>query len=147
MAAALLMQPEIEKKNVTVIWIGGRDWPAGGWEYNLKNDVTAANVVFKSNIQLWQVPRNVYRMMPVSHAELWTRVRPWGELGKYLADNVVEFNNKEISRPGEYRILGDSPAVGLILYSDCGEWVWRPAPEFDEEMNYVHTQHRCPETH
>jgi len=50
-------------------------------------------------------------------------------------------------KDGEYRILGDSPAVDLILYSDCGEWEWRPAPEFDEEMNYVHTQHRCPETH
>ena len=138
MASALLMKPEIAQKNVTVIWIGGRDWPAGGWEYNLKNDVLAANVVFKSEVQLWQVPRNVYRMMPVSHAELWTRVRPYGAIGKYLAENVVEFNNEWTSRPREFRILGDSPAVGLIIYNDCGEWEWKPAPEFDENMNYVH---------
>lgn len=138
MASALLIQPEIAKKDVTVIWIGGRDWPAGGWEYNLKNDVNAANVVFKSQVQLWQVPRNVYRMMPVSHAELWTRVHPYGEIGKYLAENVVEFNNAWTSRPCEFRILGDSPAVGLIIFNDCGEWEWKPAPEFDENMNYVH---------
>ena len=138
MASALLMNPEIAKKDVTVIWIGGRDWPAGGWEYNLKNDVSAANVVFKSNIQLWQVPRNVYRMMPVSHAELWTRVRPFGAIGKYLAENVVEFNNEWMSRPREFRILGDSPAIGLIIFNDCGEWEWKPAPEFDVNMNYVH---------
>ncbi|MCR4823121.1 MAG: nucleoside hydrolase [Treponema sp.] len=138
MASALLLQPEIAKKNVTVIWIGGRDWPCGGWEYNLKNDLLAANVVFKSNANLWQIPRNVYRMMPLSHAELWTKVRSRGKIGKYLAENVVEFNNKESSRPGEYRILGDSPAVGVILYSDCGQWEWKPAPEFDENMNYVH---------
>ena len=31
--------------------------------------------------------------------------------------------------------------------SERRHWEWRPAPEFDEEMNYVHTQHRCPETH
>lgn len=143
MASALLMEPAIAEKNITVIWIGGRDWPTGGWEYNLKNDVCAANVVFKSDVQLWQVPRNVYRMMPVSHAELWTRVRPHGEIGRYLAEHVVEFNNEWTSRPGEYRILGDSPAVGIMLYPDCGEWEWKPAPEFDETMNYIHTgKHR-----
>lgn len=139
MAAALLMEPAIAEKNLTVIWIGGRDWPAGGWEYNLKNDVCAANVVFKSQVQLWQVPRNVYRMMPVTFAELWDRVRPYGAIGKYLAENVVEFNNEWNSRPAEFRILGDSPAVGLIMFPDCGEWEWRPAPEFDEQMNYVHS--------
>ena len=139
MAAALLMEPAIAEKNLTVIWIGGRDWPAGGWEYNLKNDVCAANVVFKSQVQLWQVPRNVYRMMPVTFAELWDRVRPYGAIGKYLAENVVEFNNEWNSRPAEFRILGDSPAVGLIMFPDCGEWEWRPAPEFDEHMNYVHS--------
>lgn len=139
MASALLMKPEISNKNITVIWIGGRDWPAGGWEYNLKNDVYAANVVFKSGVQLWQVPRNVYRMMPVSNAELWTRVRPCGEIGQYLAENVVRFNNEWSSRPREYRILGDSPAIGIMLYNDCGEWEWKPAPEFDENMNYIHS--------
>lgn len=138
MASALLIEPCIAKKNITVIWIGGRDWPAGGWEYNLKNDVCAANVVFKSQVALWQVPRNVYRMMPISFAELWTKVHPYGEIGKYLAENVVEFNNEWKSRPAEYRILGDSPAVGIILFQDCGEWEWKPAPSFDEKMNYVH---------
>ena len=143
MAAALLLKPEIAEKNITVIWIGGRDWPAGGWEYNLNNDVYAANIVFQSKVALWQVPRNVYRMMPVTNAELWTRVYPYGTLGKYLAENVVAFNNEWLSRPGEYRILGDSPAIGLMIYSDCGEWDWKPAPEFDEHMNYIHNgKHR-----
>ncbi len=139
MAAALLMEPRIAKKNVIVIWIGGRDWPAGGWEYNLKNDIKAANVVFKSEIELWQVPRNVYRMMPVSFAEMWDKVHPCGEIGKYLVENVIEFNNAQKCRPVEHRGLGDSPAVGIIIFNDCGEWEWKPAPVFDEQMNYVHT--------
>lgn len=144
MASALLMNPDIATKNITVIWIGGRDWPAGGWEYNLKNDVHAANMVFKSQVQLWQVPRNVYRMMPVTNAELWTHVHPYGEIGKYLAENVIEFNNEWTSRPREHRILGDSPAIGIIIFNDCGEWEWKPAPEFDEHMNYVHNGNHRP---
>lgn len=138
MASALLIAPEIADKNMTVIWIGGRDYPSGGWEYNLKNDIAAANVVFKSKVNLWQVPRNVYRMMPVSLAELINRVYPCGEIGKYLAENVIRFNNASVSRPTEYRILGDSPSIGLMLYDDCGKWTWQPAPEIGENMTYIH---------
>lgn len=143
MASALLLCPEIAKKNIRVIWIGGRDWPSGGWEYNLQNDVHAANVVFRSDVELWQVPRNVYRMMPVSLTELLVRVAPCGELGSYLANNVIRFNNQRHVGPTEYRCLGDSPAIGLILFEDCGQWKWQPAPEFDDQMRYVHNgKHR-----
>ncbi|MCR4630181.1 MAG: nucleoside hydrolase, partial [Treponema sp.] len=138
-ASAFLLNEAIANKNLTVIWIGGRDWPCGGWEYNLKNDVLAANVVFKSKINLWQVPRNVYRKMSVSFSELMTRVYPYGRIGKYLTENVISFNNKESSRPAEYRILGDSPSIGLMLYPDAGEWELNAAPEIDEELNYIHS--------
>ena len=107
----------------------------------MSNDVCAANVVFKSSISLWQIPRNVYRMMPVSYAELWTKVHPHGEIGAYLTENVIRFNNEDpdIARPAEYRNLGDSPAIGVMLCEDSGEWEWRPAPEFDANMHYLHS--------
>lgn len=139
MASALLMEPAIAQRNVTVIWIGGRDWPKGGWEYNLKNDVHAANVVFGSEITVWQVPRNVYRMMPVTFAELEARVFPQGELGRYLAKNVWEFNNAAASRPTEYRILGDSPTIGLMLFDGCGAYTMQPAPRLNDDLTYDHT--------
>lgn len=138
MASALLLEPSIAKRNVTVIWIGGRDWPNGGWEYNLQNDVNAANVVFSSEVNVWQVPRNVYRMMPVTHAELKEKIWPHGKLGRYLAENVWDFNNAAASRPIEFRILGDSPAIGLMLFGDCGAYDMIPAPRFNEDMTYDH---------
>ncbi len=142
-ASAILTEPKICGQNVTVVWIGGRDWPDGGWEYNLNNDISAANVLFKSEMPVWQIPRNVYRMMPVSFAELYDKVRPHGEIGRYLAENVVDFNNAALSRPAEFRILGDSPAIGVIIYGDCGEWEMRPAPEFAKDMSYIHNgKHR-----
>jgi len=142
-ASAILLEPAICKRNVTIVWIGGRDYPSGGWEYNLKNDVHAANVLFKSDMPVWQIPRNVYRMMPVTFSELYRRVRPYGEIGRYLAENVVEFNNAWESRPAEYRVLGDSPSIGVMLYPDCGKWSYFPAPEFDENLHYIHNgKHR-----
>lgn len=140
MAAAILMKPEIIKKDIKVIWIGGGNYPAGRWEYNLKNDLNAANVVFKSGIELWQVPRNVYRMMPVSFAELNRRVHHCGAIGAYLVDNVIEFNNADIKRPAEYRILGDSPSVGIMLYEDCGTWNLRKRPFFNQDMTYNYSE-------
>lgn len=139
MASALLLAPQLGERNIKVIWIGGRDWPCGGWEYNLSNDVAAANLIFKSSVELWQIPRNTYRMMPVGFAELYTRVQPYGEIGRYLCDNVIRFNNEGLGRPVGYRVLGDSPAIGVVLYEDCGESDWLPAPEIDEQMHYVHT--------
>ena len=139
MASALLEEPAIAERNVVVVWIGGADWPVGGPEFNLSNDIKAANVVFRSKVQLWQIPSTVYKRMAVSYAELATRVYDQGAIGKYLVEQLIEWNTQNVAGPIEHRSLGDSPAVGVIMYPDCGVWEWRPAPEFNAEMNYVHT--------
>ena len=136
MASAIIQNPEIVNKDIKVIWIGGGNYPNGGSEYNLKNDITAANVVFKSGIEVWQIPRNVYRMMPVTFAELYSRVYPHGELGRYLTENVITFNNVGNKRPTEYRVLGDSPAIGVMLYEDCGVWNMVKKPIFNADTTY-----------
>ena len=75
LASAYLQEPRIAGR-LTAIWIGGAPYPVGGPEFNLGNDVNAVNVVFGSTMPVWQVPKNVYEMMPVSMAELEYRVRP-----------------------------------------------------------------------
>ncbi len=102
MASALLLEPKIQDKNIRVIWIGGGAWPNGGREYNLSNDIHAANVVMKSNLEVWQVPRSTYRTMSVGYAELIEKVYPQGAIGKYLVEQLIEHN--AIRRPEtEYR--------------------------------------------
>ena len=138
MASALLLEPRIAERNVRVIWIGGGPWPSGGGEYNLSNDIHAANVVMKSRVELWQVPRSTYRTMSVGYAELIEKVYPQGAIGKYLVEQLLEHN--AATRPEmEYRSLGDSPCIGIILDPECGRWSWRPAPTFDAQMHYVHS--------
>jgi purine nucleosidase len=92
MASALIMEPRIARRNVKVIWIGGGEWPVGGPEYNLSNDIEAANVVFRSDVEVWQIPQPVYRMMGVSYAELMERVHDKGAIGKYLVEQLIDWN-------------------------------------------------------
>ena len=144
LASAYLMEPRIAKR-LTAIWIGGGLYPDGGEEFNLGNDIAAANVVMASNIELWQVPKNVYEMMPVTMAELECRVRPWGKIGAYLCDQLMEHAMTEIPRKSAFRsgecwVLGDSPAVGLILYEDRFSFDWVQAPAVGADMNYIHTK-------
>ena len=117
-ASAILTEPEICSR-ITVIWIGGGDRPRGGEEFNLMQDIAAANVVMKSEAAVWQVPKTVYKQMAVSLAELQANVYPCGELGKYLFTQMVELNKQLAAIPhwphGEIWGLGDSPTIGLLL--------------------------------
>lgn len=143
MASALLMEPRIAER-VNIIWIGGGAYPTGAPEFNLGNDIHAANVVFGSKANVWQVPKNVYEMMAVSLAELEYRVRPCGKIGAYLCDQLEEHSHEpgprtSAFRTGETWVLGDNPTIGLLLYEHRFEFDWMPAPLITQDMTYVHT--------
>jgi hypothetical protein len=77
-------------------------------------------------------------------AELEYRVRPYGAIGRYLFDQLNEHAQTDIPRKSPFRtgeswVLGDSPAVGLILYEHRFEFDWVPAPQIGADMNYIHT--------
>ena len=142
MASALLLAPDIAQTDTTVIWIGGppygdREW-RGTWpEFNLRNDIHAANVVFGSGIDIWQVPSNIYRLVGVGYAELHRRVEPCGELGRYLAQTVVDFNTRHHKVPVESRSLGDSPAIALMLDPWCASFRRQPPVRFTDDGHCV----------
>lgn len=139
LACAYLQEPRIADR-LTAVWIGGGAYPAGGDEFNLRNDIKAANVLFRSPIPLWQVPRNVYKMIRVSLAELAVRVRPHGEIGRYLYDQLVSFNMLPIHGPkwpkGEMWMLGDSPAVSLLLDDHEFDYDLIDPPHITDDMMY-----------
>lgn len=118
LASAILIEPKICER-MTAIWIGGGEYPVGGLEFNLMQDVAAANVVMKSSMPVWQIPMNVYKQMAVSLSELQLYVKPHGEIGKYLFEQMVEYNNKCANQShwphGEIWGLGDSPTIGVLL--------------------------------
>ncbi|CAM3305719.1 nucleoside hydrolase [Occultella aeris] len=139
MASALLLEPSIQDTDTVVIWIGGHHYYDPIYplqpkvEFNLSNDIAAANVVMASRLPVWQVPSSVYRQVAVGYAELDVRVAPHGHLGRYLVDQLHEWNATYHAGPIEHRSLGDSPAIGLILNPGSAHFSSRPAPVFAED--------------
>lgn len=140
-AAALQRRPEIGDR-LTVVFIGGLPYPAGGVEFNLMQDVEAGRVLMASRAAVWQIPVHVYGTMEVTMAELAARVRPCGRVGRYLYDEMEAYNLENDDAPGlrkgENWCLGDSPVVGALL--QCG---WRgnfhaeTAPLIADDMRYL----------
>lgn len=154
-ASAYLMEPRIADK-LTVIWIGGGPYPDGCFEFNQGNDINAARVLYKSSLELWQVPMNVYTTMKISYFEMMNKIYPCGKIGKYLVEHAMDFGAQmgqmmasmadnpaaaslfggpQMSKAaaatsfgGELWSLGDSPVVGLMLNNTMGRYDMLDAP-------------------
>ena len=141
MSSAILLDPEIVDRDVIVVWIGGVGYGGvdsyPGIEFNLSNDIAAANVVYDSGITIWQVPSNVYSMVSVSYTELEEKIGGTSKLADYLIRQVVEWNDTWHPGPIESRSLGDSPAISLMLFPRGGTFRTVPAPRFGQEGHYV----------
>jgi hypothetical protein len=114
LALAWLAEPSIGSR-LRLIWIGGEEhselaYPPPGkreGEYNRTIDPIAAQIIFnESNIEIWQVPRDAYRQMLFSLAEL-EELAAASELGAYLKRQLDRLDI------GETYVLGDSPLVTL----------------------------------
>ena len=141
MASAILLDPDLVHRDIVVIWIGGVGYGGvetyPGIEFNLRNDIAAANVVYDSGITVWQVPSNVYSQVSVSYAELEEKIGGTSKLADYLISQTVEWNRIYWPEPIESRSLGDSPAISLMLYPRGGNFRIVPAPRFGQEGHYL----------
>jgi purine nucleosidase len=141
MASAILLDPDIVHRDIVVIWIGGVGYGGvetyPGVEFNLRNDIAAANVVYDSGITVWQVPSNVYSQVSVSYTELEEKIGGTSKLADYLISQTVEWNRRYWPEPIESRSLGDSPAISLLLYPRGGNFSIVPAPRFGQEGHYL----------
>ena len=142
LASAILMEPAICSR-MTAIWIGGGDYPDGGNEFNLFQDVAAANVVFASDMPVWQVTKTAYKQFTISLAELQARVMPHGKIGQYLFDQMVELNDKlaPMGRDwphGETWSLGDEGVVAVLLeeLEQDSIYTLQKAPRVNPDLSY-----------
>lgn len=114
-ASSWLQKPEIAER-IILVWIGGSEYPGfiappGGskGEYNTTIDTRAAQVVFnRSNLTIWQIPRNAYRQCLISHAVLRYKTKG-SPVGEYLVRMLDNFIGPD--KQSECYVLGDSPLV------------------------------------
>ena len=146
-ALAARQAPEIAGK-VNLIWIGGAAWPQGGPEYNLHNDIAAANFVMQSAMPVQMITSPGFRRSFVSLAELEYKVLPCGPIGAYLFRQLVAHNeavaHSYTASSGEGWCLGDSPSIGLLLNPHRHYCETQPAPLFSDDMRCIHDQNNRP---
>lgn len=132
-ASAYLMEPQIAKRITAVVWIGGPEYASlcrnqlqKQREYNQGIDPVSTQIVYnRSDLHLWQVPRDVYRQVLYSFPEMDRRIAPTGKTGAYLMSKLHKLKDGMNGRLGETYILGDSPLV--LLTSLQTPWEQDPA--------------------
>lgn len=153
LASALLSEPRVAER-LTLVWIGGEEHPgiaspppnAMPIEYNLLIDPISAQVVFDSDVEIWQIPRDTYRQCLISDAELRLRIATAGPLGRYLYDEVAAVMRMVAPFMGggsETYALGDSPLVLLTALQSVFEpdpsssrYVAKPTPAITADGAY-----------
>ena len=112
-ASALLIEPEIIK-NIVVVWLGGNDlnWPTQK-EFNLMQDVLAAQVVLNSGVPMVIMPcRPVVSHFHTTIPELSTYLKGKNELSDYLYNIVLNYSG---GREAWSKVIWDVTAVAWLV--------------------------------
>jgi len=135
-ASALLMDPSIAD-NIVVVWLGGHalQWHDNR-EFNIRQDVPAARVVFASGAPLVMLPcMGVVSAFYTSGPELEYWLRGKNSLCNYLIDHTAEAANSYAAGRVWTRVIWDVTAVAWLLNDDnrfmLSELIPTPVPELD----------------
>ncbi|WP_336514722.1 nucleoside hydrolase [Pollutibacter soli] len=160
-ASALLKAPDIAGR-LTLIWIGGQEYtdlapPPPNYsspEYNLNIDIAAAQAVFnRTQVPIWQVPRNMYRQAILPYSQLVLNVKPHGKTGEYLTNVFEQLMTRiqGILNIGETYIMGDSPLVLLTALQSSFEadpsssfYIVRQSPAINDRGDYIYNHRGRP---
>lgn len=136
-ASALLMKPEIIR-NITVVWLGGHDlYTVKNNEFNLKQDVAAAQVIFDSGVPLVWIPCcGVAELLVTTLGEieqnLTSRVK--SRIGRFLqALSQKYLNNIALKQ----KVLWDISAVLYFTRPDLYNSRLIPAPVLEDDMSWT----------
>jgi len=113
LASALLLEPRIASR-VVMVWLGGQPyyWPTAD-EFNLRQDVAAAQVLFDSNVPLLHVPcKHVAEHLFTTAADLREALPPDEGLGDFLRQRFDLYLHQKgyISKP-----LWDVAAIACLI--------------------------------
>ncbi|MBQ8275614.1 MAG: nucleoside hydrolase [Clostridia bacterium] len=141
-ASAIIKCPEICSK-MTVIWLGGHalHWP-NTREFNLRQDVAAAQVVFDSKVPLALIPCNgVCNFLATSVPELQYYLGGKNELCDYLVKIVAAYTSKPYAWS---KVIWDVSAIALLTVPEALETVILPTPVLTDDCYFANDTARHP---
>ena len=147
-ASALLMEPAIAD-NIVVVWLGGHalEWPENA-EFNIKQDVAAARVVFGSGAPLVMLPCcGVVSSFTTTGPELDYWLRGKNDLSNYLVQHTVDEVNTYAKGRVWSRVIWDVTTIGWLLNDDNrfmdDKLIPTPIPEYDHHWAIDPTRPLC----
>ncbi len=141
-ASALIKYPELARK-MAVVWLGGTalHWPSA-YEFNLKQDIPGAQVLFDSGVPLLQVPcAGVCTEFVTSVPELTYHIGGKNPLCDYLLQNVAEECHC-YPTPVAGRIIWDVTAAAALICPKYADVVEIPTPILTSDCHYAVDQAR-----
>ncbi len=137
-ASALLMAPDIADK-IVVIWLGGTalHW-SHNHEFNLYQDVPAAQVVFENAKNFVQIPcAGVCTEFATSIPELQYHIGGKNALCDYLLDLTANFNKTHENTSVWSKVIWDVTAVAAVVAPETLDMVQMPRPIVTDSENYA----------
>ncbi len=146
-ASAILKNPKM-KENCVVIWLGGHaTWaPHGVYEFNMKQDIAAARVIFGCGIPLVHLPcYGVVDRFATSKYELQHWLKGRNKLCDYLYENTVDEAESYAKEKPWTRVIWDVTAVAWLFNDDSrfmkSRLIPSPIPEYDGNYAYDESRH------
>ena len=145
-ASALLLNPTIRNKCV-IVWLGGHalHYPHNE-EFNMRQDVAAARVVFGCGVPFVQLPcSGVVDRLTTSRYELEYWLKGKNDLCDYLLNRTI--NEAESYAAGKpwTRVIWDVSAVAWLLNTDGTMMqdvlIHSPIPEYDDHYSEDKRRH------
>lgn len=112
-ASALLIEPGIRER-IVIVWLGGHAlfWPHTR-EFNLKQDVSAARLVFDCGVPLAQIPcMGVVSHLTTTVPELERHVQGRSAIGDYLVETFKGYSDDHYAWSKE---IWDIAAIAYLL--------------------------------
>ncbi len=146
-ASAILKNPKMIE-NCVVIWLGGHatHMPFAASEFNMKQDIAAARVVFGCGVPLVQLPcGGIVDHFSTSKYELQYWLKGKNELCDYLYENTVSEAESYAKGKPWTRVIWDVTAVAWLLNADNkfmkDKLIASPIPEYDKHYAFNENRH------
>ncbi len=155
-ASAILLNPDVAR-NTVVVWLGGHAQHYHNTrEFNMRQDVAAARIVFTCGVPLVQLPcMGVVNAFTISKPELEYWFAGKNPLSDYLAKNSIAAAESYASGKPWTRVIWDVTAVAWLLNDDNrfmeSKIIKTPLPTYDNlydenpdgyDMRYVYCINR-----